>query len=333
MKVLILQSESMSPTIKTSDLVKRYEVLHKYPNIEYTVLIKDAFMTFNDYDKILDDYDALIGMWITSDVLVEDLFISHPRLKYIATTSHGFEEFDKEMTKRYGVTITNTIYGNTTIAQYAMALLMEICHHVELQSQYIKSTYFQNENNPFMKALYRHIEITDKTVGIIGLGSIGYNFAKIVNGFGCKIIGYDLIRKEGDKYNFIEQLSLDEVLSNSDIISLHCPLTKETQEIINKENINKMKEGVILINTARGKLIDEDALLDALNSGKIYSAGLDVLVDENPKQPTLLIKHPNVIVTGHVAWLADEARYRTIDLACENFINYIEGHPTSVVNK
>lgn len=333
MKVLILQSESVSPTIKTSDLIKRYEVLHKYPNIEYTVLIKDALMTFNEFDEILDDYDALIGMWITSDVLVEDLFVCHPRLKYIATTSHGFEEFDKEMTKRHGVTITNTVYGNTTIAQYAMALLMEICHHVERQSQYIKSTYFENEHNPFMKALYRHIEITDKTVGIIGLGSIGYHFAKIANGFGCKVIGYDLMKKEGDEYGFIEQLPLDEILSNSDIISLHCPLTKETQKIINEENINEMKDGVILINTARGKLIDEDALLDALNSGKIYSAGLDVLVDEKPKQPTALIDHPNVIVTGHVAWLADEARYRTVDLACKNFINYIEGHPTSVINK
>ncbi len=333
MKVLILQGESITPSISTQQLIERYDQLKKYQDIEYTVIKKDSIMSFDEYDQLLDDYDALIGMWITSDVLIEKLFINHPRLKYIATTSHGFEEFDKEMTKRYGVTITNTIYGASTIAQYAMALLLEICHHVSDQCHYTKIDYFKSKDNPFCLATNRHIEITDKTVGVIGLGAIGYHFAKIAHGFGCHVIGYDLFKKEDPQYNFIEQVSLDELLSQSDIISLHCPLTSQTEKIINRDTINKMKDGVIIINTARGKLIDEDALVEALNSNKIYSVGLDVLTDENPQKPTPLIQHPRSIVTGHVAWLADEARYRTIDLAIQNFINYYQGNPTSVINK
>ena len=333
MKVLVLQGKSITPTISTQQLLDRYDQLKEYEDIEYKVICKDPNMSFDDYDRILEDYDALIGMWITSDVLVEQLFINHPKLKYIATTSHGFEQFDKEMVNRYGVTITNTIYGDTTIAQYAMALLLEICHHVANQCHYTKVDYFNEPDAQFCVALQRHIEITDKTVGVIGLGSIGYHFAKIAHGFGCKVIGYDLFKKDDPKYDFIEQVSLDELLNQADIISLHCPLTDSTENIINDESISKMKDGVILINTARGKLIDEDALVRGLDSGKIYSVGLDVLVDERPTKPTKLIEHPNAIVTGHVAWLSDESRYRTVDLAIKNFINYKNGQPTSVISK
>lgn len=333
MKVLVIQGPSITPGVTTQELIDRWAQLSKVDNLTYDVIQLPHPATFEVYDKVLEDYDALIGMWITKEVFTEELFLRHPKLKYVATTSHGFEQFDVAMTHRLGITVTNTIYGDVTIAQYAMALLLEICHHVRIHSDYLENDYFENENAPFTIALTRQIELANKTIGVIGLGSIGYKFAKMANGFGANVIAYDPFKKEGPEYDFIEQVPLDELLKHSDIISIHCPLTKDTYQIINKDSIDKMKDGVILINTARGKLIDENALLEALNSNKIYAAGLDVLVDEPPVKRSLLIDHPNCIVTGHVAWLTAESRLRSIDIAVDNYINYLNGIPTSVINK
>lgn len=275
--------------------------MSKVDNLTYDAIQLPHLATFEVYDKVLEDYDALIGMWITKEIFTEELFFRHPKLKYVATTSHGFEQFDVTMTHRLGITVTNTIYSDVTIAQYAMALLLEICLYVRIHSDYLENDYFEKENAPFTIALTRQIKLANKTIGVIGLGSIGFKFAKMANGFGANVIAYDPFKKEGPEYDFIEQVSLDELLKHSDIISIHCPLTKDTYQIINKDSIAKMKDGVILINTARGKLIDEDALLEALNSNKIYAAGLDVLVEEPPHKRSLLIDHPNCIVTGRVA--------------------------------
>lgn len=214
--------------------------MSKVDNLTYDAIQLPHPATFEVYDKVLEDYDALIGMWITKEVFTEELFLRHPKLKYVATTSHGFEQFDVTMTHRLGITVTNTIYSDVTIAQYAMALLLEICLYVRIHSDYLENDYFEKENAPFTIALTRQIKLANKTIGVIGLGSIGFKFAK-------------------------------------------------------------MKDGVILINTARGKLIDEDDLLKALNRNEIYAAGLNVLVEEPPHKRSLLIDHPNCIVTGRVA--------------------------------
>lgn len=176
------------------------------------------------------------------------------------------------MTRRYGVTITNTTYGDSTIAEFAFALLMDICHKVS-----------------------RH-------------------------------------KKEGPQYDFIQQVSFDELLAQSDVISLHTPLTPATENIIDRNAFAKMKDNVILINTARGKLIEEEALIDALKSGKVYAAGLDTMVEEPPHKPNELLTLPNTTITGHIAWLPKTARLRQASLAVENYRSYLEGKPVSVIN-
>ena len=333
MKVLVVQGPSITPGVTTEELYQRWAQLNDIDGVSYDIVSLPHPVTFKIYDEVLDDYDALIGMWITQEVFTEELFIRHPKLKYIATTSHGFEQFDKDMTHRLGITVTNTIYGDVTIAQYAMALLLEICHHIRVHSDYLQKDYFEKDKAPFTIALTRQIELANKTIGVIGLGSIGFKFAKMAHGFGANVIGYDPFYKEGPQYDFIEQVSLDELLEHSDMISIHCPLTDDTYQLINHETISKMKDGVILINTARGKLIDEDALLEALNSKKIYAAGLDVLVEEPPVERSPLIDHSSCIVTGHVAWLTAESRLRCVDIAVKNYQNYLNGQPTSVINK
>ena len=175
------------------------------------------------------------------------------------------------------------------------------------------------------------MELYEKTVGVIGLGGIGYAFAKMANGFDTHVLSYSRHKKVGEKYDFIEQVSLDELLERSDVISIHCPLTEETFHMINKEAIEKMKDGVIIINTARGDIIDEEALYDALMKRKIYAAGLDVVSGEPRSSKSKIFYCNNALITRHIAWLPKEARFRAIDIAVDNLVNWMQGHSTSVI--
>ena len=272
--------------------------------------------TFEDYSSQIGNADAALGIWVHKGVINEKLFEAHPNLKYIATLGHGFEDFDVEMTRRRGVTITNTIYGDVTIAQYAMALLMNICHNVTVQSNYTKTGYWkEKETNPqasYNQLFVPQIELYQKTMGIIGLGAIGLWTARMANG--------------------IEQVSMEEIFERSDAISIHCPHTKETENLLNREAFAKMKDGVIIINTARGIIIDEEALLEALESRKVYMAGLDVVANEPPQYQIPLMQSPYTFITSHIAWQPKAARLRAVDLAVKNFRSYLEGMPTSVIN-
>ena len=238
------------------------------------------------------------------------------------------------MTRKRGISISNTIYGSQTIAEYAFALLMDVCHHIGTHDTRIKTIDWSvpENHNEFCKSVTRQIELYDKTIGVIGLGAIGFAFAKMAQGFGMHVLAYSRHKKTGAEYDFIEQVSLDELLARSDFISLHTPHTPATERMINQDTIARMKDGVILINTARGALIDEQALADALASGKVLAAGLDVLTDEPPVCGSPLLTAPNTVITGHIAWLTRESRIRAIDMAIDNFRCYLEGHPVSIIN-
>lgn len=294
-----------------------------------------SFEDAKNLDEKLDGVEALIGAWITDDMICEKFLSKHPKLKYISTTSHGFGRIDKEACSRHGVTVTNTIYGDVTIAQYAFGLLLDICHNVSANDHYYKVEKWlpENKDKRMMAAGGPQIELYEKTFGIIGLGNIGFRAAKMAAGFGMNVIAYNRSHKEGAEYDFIRQVSLDEVLAESDVISIHCPLTDDTRNLIDRAAFDKMKDGVILINTARGAIIDEDALYDALNSGRVYAAGLDVVAGEPLHEPCRLMECRNTRITEHIAWLPVESRIRSIRLACQNFLNWVDGHPTSVVSR
>ncbi len=293
-----------------------------------------SFADAKKLDEKLDGVEALIGAWITDDMICEEFLAKHPKLKYISTTSHGFGRIDKEACKRHGVTVTNTIYGDVTIAQYAFGLLLDICHNVSANDHHYRVEKWlpENKGKRILTVGGPQIELYGKTFGIIGLGNIGLWAARMAAGFGMKVKAFNRSRKEGEQYNFIEQVSLDELLSTSDVISIHCPLTDETRNLVDRAAFEKMKDGVILINTARGAIIDEDALYDALKSGKVYAAGLDVVAGEPLQAPCRLMECENTRITEHIAWLPVESRVRSIRLASENFLNWVDGHPTSVVS-
>lgn len=331
MRVVVCQGEPVGGAPSRDDIIAYWkEQLAGIPEITSI----DYLNNFQAprADEIAADYDVLIGAWIGDDVFTREFFERHPNLKYVATLGHGFGRFDHEAAKEKGVIFTNTIYGDMTIAQYGMGLLLNICHHIDREKDYYKQHL---ENHQILQqgkhVATRQIELYEKTIGIVGLGSIGLCMARMAAGFGMKVVAYSRHKKEGAQYDFIEQVSLDELLQRSDVISIHCPLTEQTRNMIDAKAISKMKDGVILINTARGAIIDEEAMVEALKSGKIYAAGLDVVTGEPLSEKTPVFDCENAEITAHIAWAPAEARYRTVRIAVENFKNWLAGNPTSVI--
>ena len=198
------------------------------------------------------------------------------------------------------------------------------------QSQFVFQ--LQNPQASYNQLFVPQIELYQKTMGIIGLGAIGLWTARMAKGFGMKVIANSRHKKTGPQYDGIEQVSMEEIFERSDVISIHCPHTKETENLLNREAFAKMKDGVIIINTARGIIIDEEALLEALESRKVYMAGLDVVANEPPQYQIPLMQSPYTFITSHIAWQPKAARLRAVDLAVKNFRSYLEGMPTSVIN-
>lgn len=263
--------------------------------------------------------------------VTEEIFAACPKLSFICETATGYNNIDLQAARQHGVIVSNVpTYGTNTVAQFAMALLLEICNGVGHHAgEVAKGRWSQCKYNCFWD--FSNIELSGKTVGIIGAGRIGMAFARMVHGFGAEIIaGHP--RKAGQEFEYGRYLTLDEVYQQADIISLHCPLTAETEKMINEATIAKMKDGVILINTSRGQLVDEAALRAALDSGKVRAAGLDVVSAEPILPDNPLLGAKNCILTPHMAWSATEARQRLMDVCVENVKAYMAGQPINVVS-
>ena len=254
-----------------------------------------------------------------------------PNMKFISMLATGYNVVDYVYAHEKGIPVTNVpSYGTAAVGQFAIAMLLEICHHVAHHSETVHQGKW-SESIDWCYWDYPLIELDGKTLGIIGFGRIGRQTGKIAKALGMKVIAYDSF--ENDEGRAIgEYVDLDTLLASSDVIALHCPLFPETQGIINKDTIAKMKDGVIILNNSRGPLVVEQDLADALNSGKVYAAGLDVVGTEpiDPNNP--LLKARNCIITPHISWAPKESRQRIMDCAVENVKAYIAGAPINVVN-
>jgi len=279
-------------------------------------------------DENLGDADAVMGIYVSDGMLSEAFLDRHPNLRYVSSSSHGYGAIDFSLLRDRGVFFTNTVHSQQAIAEYAFALLLDICKGAHAHSEYYKGPRFDSEVKGFSFLLSPQIELYEKTFGILGLGHIGLAAARIAAGFGMKPISYPRHKKRGEEYGFVEQVSLEELLSRSDVISIHCPLTDETRGMVNAELIAKMKDGVILINTARGGIIDEDALCDALISRKVYAAGLDVLDGEPLKKKARIMDIDNTTLTPHIAWAPPETRLRGVRAEAEQFKAWLAGTNT-----
>lgn len=253
-------------------------------------------------------------------------------LKYIGVLATGYNVVDTEAAKQAGIIVTNIpTYGTDAVAQYTIALLLELCHHIGEHFRCVRAgDWTRSKDWCFWN--YPLIELAGKTMGIIGFGCIGQKTAKIAQAFGMKVLAYDRFQNKTLESDTCRYAHLDELLEKSDVISLHCPLFPETQGIINKENIAKMKTGVLIINDSRGPLIVEEDLRDALNSGKVGGAAVDVVSTEPIRMDNPLLEAKNGIVTPHIAWAPKESRQRLMDIAVGNLKAFMEGNPVNVVS-
>lgn len=272
---------------------------------------------------------------ITNKILWDaETLANAPNLKLIALTSTGFNTVDLDAARKQGVTVCNVpAYSTPDVTQMTFALLLELCLHAGdhsrgvMDGEWVHSIDFSYWNTPL-------VEIAGKTIGIVGMGSIGQSVARVANAFGLKVLFNNRSRKPELENECCRQVELDELLAASDIVSLHAPATPETNGLIGANALEMMKDGAMLINTARGTLVDERAVADALLSGKLGGFGADVVAVEPMRSdnPLLEAKDKNLVITPHIAWATHEARARLLATVFANVRAFLEGHPQNVVS-
>jgi len=333
-KVIVIYGNPGSVDITLEEVLNEWQKLSLLADVHYELRHFDTFPTPEAFNAAMDaDVTAILGAWITNGFFNQAFYDSHPNLRYIGGLAHGYQELDWQLSRDYNIVITNTTYGEHTIAEYAFALLLEICKQPAFCSHHVKTTDWSQGAQKYMNAPVRQLELYQKTFGVVGLGSIGFHAAMLAQAFGMRVVAYNRHRKTAPEFAFLEQLPLDEVLAQSDVVSLHVALNEQTRGFINREAIARMKDGAILINTARGALVDEEALAEALRSGKLTAAGLDVLTNEPPKADNPLLLLDNALITPHIAWMPKTCRMRQISMAIDNYAAFLQGSPVSVINQ
>ncbi len=255
-----------------------------------------------------------------------------PEIQYIGLQSTGYNVVDLATATRLGITVCNIpSYSTNAVAQQVFAFILHFTNQVELHSDSVKNGDWCRCPD-FCYTLSPLSELDGKTIGIIGFGSIGKKVAKTAEAFGMKILIHSRSKKDLAAFSSAEQTDLDFLLRNSDFVTCHCPLTAETEKLINQTTLSKMKKSAVFINTSRGPVVDENALANALNSGEIAGAALDVLIKEPADPNTPLLKAKNCIITPHIAWAAQETRARLLSILDKNIECYLSGNVQNKVN-
>lgn len=288
--------------------------------------------SLTDVEEIVERINDAEAVITNKTPLPREVFERCTNMKYVGVLATGYNVVDVDAAKEKGIPVTNIpTYGTASVGQFTMALLLEICHHVGHHSQAVHEGKWEH-NADWCFWDYPLIELDKKTMGVIGYGRIGQTTGNLAQAFGMNVLAYDAHRipeLESDTCRYVE---LDELFAQSDVIALHCPLFPETEGIINKESIAKMKDGVIILNDSRGPLIVEEDLAEALNSGKVGAAAMDVVSTEPIKGDNPLLKAKNCIITPHIAWAPKESRQRLMDIAVDNLKAYLDGKAVNVVN-
>lgn len=321
MKIVVLDGYTENPGDLSWDELARYGELTVYDRTSY---VEDPLIAGR-----IGDAEIVIS---NKTPVSRETIDACPNLRLIAMLATGYNVIDYNYAKEKGIPVVNVpTYGTQIVGQYAVGLLLEICSHYGDHAKSVKDGEWA-DNIDWCYWKYPMIELYGKTAGIIGLGRIGQATARILKAMDMRVLAYDTFQSmEGQE--LAEYVELDTLLAEADVIFLHCPLFPATEGIINKENIAKMKDGVIIINNSRGQLVVEQDLADALHSGKVYAAGLDVVSTEPVRKDNPLLKAPNCFITPHISWAARESRQRIMDITVDNIKAFVQGHPVNVVNK
>ncbi len=264
--------------------------------------------------------------------ITEEILDRCPGIRFIGTLATGYNVVDVKAAAERGIPVCNIPgYGTAAVAQFTMGLLLELCHHIGAHSESVKAGEW-SACPDFCYWKFPQMELAGKTMGIIGYGSIGREVGRLAHAFGMRVLANARTRRPELETDWCRYAELDELFAQSDVISLHCPLFPETEGLINRDSIAKMKEGVLILNTARGPLIVEKDLREALDAGKVGGAALDVVSKEPIEPENPLLGAENIIFTPHIAWAPRESRQRLMDIAVENLRAFMRGTPVNVVN-
>lgn len=324
MKIVVLDGYTLNPGDITWKGMERFGEVIVYPRTAYNRSSENLVA------ERIQDADIV---FTNKTPLSREVISKASNLKFIGVLATGYNVVDVEAAKEKGIVVTNIpTYGTDSVAQMAIALLLEMCHHVWAHSESVKQGEWAN-NADWCYWKYPLIELSGKVMGIIGYGRIGQATGRIVQALGMKVLAYDSYENKELECDTMKYVELDNLLINSDVIALHCPLFESTKGIINKNTIAKMKDGVMIINNSRGPLIVEEDLAEALNMGKVAGAALDVVATEPIRSDNLLLTAKNCIITPHISWAPIESRKRLMDIAVDNLEKFLSGNPINVVNK
>ena len=314
MNIVILDGHALNP----GDL--DWGCLNRFGTVRYS----DRTATEEDAIERICDAEIVL---LNKTPITESLLAACPSIKLICVLATGYNVVDCAAAAKRGIPVCNVPdYGTQAVAQFTFALLLELCHQVGVHNDSVHNGDWTRHPD-FCYWKTQQMELAGKTIGIIGYGRIGRAVAKLAEAFGMNVLAYNRTHYEWECY-----VTLDQLLEKSDIVSLHCPLSPETKEIINAATIAKMKDSAILINPARGPLLDEQAVADALRSGKLRGVAVDVAGKEPIPADSPLLTAPNCIITPHIAWAPLESRQRLLECVVSNIENFLKGNTQNAVN-
>ena len=318
MKIVILDATALNPGDLSYDCINQFGDVTSYDRTDGEALT---------IERIGDNEIILVN----KVPITETVLAACPNIKLICVQATGYNIVDVEACARRGIPVTNVpSYGTAAVAQFTIALMLELCHRIGLHNHSVHQGDWTRSTN-FCYWLTPQMELEGKTLGIVGFGRIGQAVGKLAKAFGMHVLAYN--RSQCDEGRAIaDYVDMDTLFRESDFISLHCPQTAETVNLINRETIAQMKDGAMLINTARGGLVDETALVEALESGKLRGAAVDVVSQEPMKADNPLLTTRKCIITPHIAWAPVESRQRLLDCVVENIRAFLDGKPQNVVN-
>ena len=323
MKIVVLDGYTLNPGDITWKGLEKLGEVTVYDRTSYSL---------SGVDLIVERAKDAEIVFTNKTPLPREVLEQLPNLKFIGVLATGYNVVDVEAAKEKGITVSNIpTYGTDAVSQMAIALLLEMCHHIGSHSESVKRGEWSN-NVDWCYWDFPLIELSGKTMGIIGYGKIGQVTGKIAQALGLKVIAFDSYKNKDLECETMKYVSMDKLLTDSDVITLHCPLFESTKGIINKDTISKMKDGVMIINNSRGPLVVEEDLAEALNNGKVAGAAVDVVSSEPIKEDNPLLKAKNCIITPHISWAPIESRQRLMDIAIDNLERFLGGNPINIVN-
>jgi len=317
-KIVVLDGHALNPGDLSWDALRALGELQVFDRTENDQIVARA----HDSEIVLTNKTEL------SAQILQQL----TKTRYIGVLATGYDVVDLQAARERNIPVTNIpTYGTDSVAQFTFALLLELCHHVATHHETTRTgEWSRSEDFSFWKTPL--VELAGKTIGLIGLGQIGRRVAEIGLAMKMRVLAVDAVRSPVPDWPNFRWCDVDELLSQADVVSLHCPLLPQTRDIINAKSLAKMKPSAFLINTSRGPLVVEQDLADALNDGRIAGAAVDVLASEPPSADNPLLRAKNCIVTPHIAWASKESRTRLLNTAIDNLRAFLGGRPVNVVN-